>query len=389
VLAGDCDLATNDGLQLTQLPVIQQSAEGGRINYEAIPAVVWEHIDMNHFPPEGAESGALPFFADVRVRQAVAYGTNRLQMTEQILYGEVQPLSSYLPSDHWAWNPDTADDYPYDPATASSLLADAGWADSNGDGFVEASTDLTGEHSCRRGSWTIPAGTIFEVNFHTTTGNAMRDQLSTLFQANMADIGLKINLDLLPSSVWFGDDGPLTQRTYQIGEYAWVSDPDPAAWFLYGGMNVYRTPDGTFLNAMDAWDADTATLEAAGLDFETFAWGRPTADQLPEGYEFRRPEQIPHAADSLEGGNNLAWCNKEATQAAFEGENLIDPVERTPIYLELQRIFSDDLPSLILFQRLNVQAYGLTLCGPDSGPANNVAWNVETWYFDPTGACGN
>ncbi len=388
VLAGDCDFATSDGLQLTQLPFIQQSAEKGLVNYQAPPGLVWEHIDMNHLPPEGAENGAIPFFADVRVRQAVAYGTNRLQMTEQILYGEAQPMTSYLPSEHWAWNPDTADDYPYDPETASSLLADAGWADSDGDGIVEASTELTGDLSCRRGTWSIPAGTVFEVNFHTT-GNAMRDQLSTFFQADMAAIGIQINLDLLPPSVWFGDDSPLHQRTYQIGEFAWVTDHDPAAWFLYGGLNIYRLPDGSFLNAMDAWDADTAVLEAAGLDFETFAWGRPTAAALPRGYELRRSEQIPDAADNLEGGNNLAWCNKDATQAAFEGENRIDLQERLPYYLDLQRRFADDMPSLSLFQRLNINVYNAQLCGPDIGPANYESWNVETWYFDPTGACAD
>ena len=140
---------------------------------------------------------------------AIAYGTNRLQMTEQILYGEVDPLSSYLPSDHWAWNPDTADLYPYDPEQAMALLEEAGWTDSDGDGVREAAAAIDLEYSCGRGAAkTIPAGTVFEVDFHTTTGNAMREQLSTLFQSNMADIGIKVNLDLLPASVWFGDDGP-------------------------------------------------------------------------------------------------------------------------------------------------------------------------------------
>ncbi len=382
---GDCDFVTNESVNLNTLILCSYEPP---LKYKAVPAIVWEHIAMNHVPLEGAESDALPLFTDLRVRQAVAYGTNRLQMTEQILYGEVQPLTSYLPSSHWAWGSDTADLYPYDPDTARSLLADAGWVDSDGDSFVEASTTLTGEYSCHRGSWAIPAGTKFEVTFHTTN-DSMHNQLSTLFQDDMAAIGIQINLDLLPASLWFGNDGPLTQRTYQIGEFSWVSNPDPGAWFLYGGLNIYRLPDGTFLNAMDAWDADTATLEVAGLDWETFAWGRPIADQLPEGYEFRRPEQIPDAADNFEGHNILAWCNKDATQAAFEGENRIDPQERIPYYYELQRLFIDDLPSLPLFQHLDINAHGVTLCGPDPGPANYESWNVETWYFDPTGACND
>ncbi len=386
-LSGECDYATSDGLQLTQLPFIQQSAEQGLIAYDAIPSIVWEHIDMNHFPPEGAERDAIPFFADARVRQAVAYGTNRQQMTEQILYGEVQPLTSYLPSDHWAWNPETEGLYPYDPEQAAALLEEAGWVDTDGDGFREAASDITGEFSCRRGSYTIPAGTPFEVDFHTTTGNAMREQLSTLFQSNMADIGIKVNLDLLPASVWFGDDGPLNQRTFQIGEFAWVSDPDPGALFLYAGENVYRTPDGEFLVAETIWDQDQETLEAAGLDYETFAFGRPTEEELPEGYSLAYPEQIPSPEDDYEGGNYLGWCDAAATQAAFDGENRIEPEERLPYYLELQRIFADQMPSVPLFQRVEVEAYSPNLCGVARGPANYASWNVETWYFDPTGEC--
>ncbi len=380
-LSGECDYATSDGLQLTQLPFIQQSADQGLINYDAIPSVVWEHIDMNVYPPAAAERNGIPFFADQRVRQAVAYGTNRQQMTEQILYGEVTPLTSYLPSDHWAWNPETDGLYPYDPEQAKALLEEAGWTDADGDGVRSAASALTGEYGCGRGTWTVPAGTVFEVDFHTTTGNAMREQLSTLFQSNMADIGIKVNLDLIPASVWFGDDGPLNQRTFQIGEFAWVSDPDPAAFFLYGGTNIYKTPDGEFVNAVDLWARDEATLSAAGLTYDLFAFGRPTEDQLPEGYELSRPEQIPSPEDNLEGGNYIGWCDPAATQAAFDGENLIEPQERLPYYLELQRIFAEQVPSVPLFQRVEVEAYVNGLCGPAKGPSNYASWNVETWTF--------
>jgi peptide/nickel transport system substrate-binding protein len=380
-LSGECDFATDDGLQLTQVPFIQQSADQGLVAYDAIPALVWEHIDLNSYPPEGAETDALPFFVDPRVRQAIAYGTNRLQMTEQILYGEVDPLTSYLPADHWAWNPDTAAEYPYDPEQAMALLEEAGWTDADGDGVREAAAAIDLEYSCGRGAAkTIPAGTPFEVSFHTTTGNAMREQLSTLFQSNMADIGIKINLDLLPASVWFGDDGPLNQRTFQVGEFAWVSDPDPAALFLYAGTNVYRTEDGRFVNAVDLWEEMGGAV--GSLDYETFAFGRPTEEDLADtGLTKSYNEQIPSATDDLEGGNYLGWCNAAATQAAFDGENLIDPEARLPFYLDLQNIMIEDVPTVPLFQRLNVSAFSPRLCGPALGPANTPTWNVNDWYL--------
>lgn len=380
-LSGECDFATNDGLQLPQLPFIQQSADQGLIAYDAVAALVWEHIDFNVTPPPEAESDALPFFADARVRQAIAFGTNRQEMTEQILYGEVQPLTSYLPAEHWAYNPEVADLYPYDPDQARELLAEAGWSDSDGDGVLEASETLSGEYTCGRGAWSIPAGTPFEVSFHTTTGNAMREQISQLFQADMADIGLMVNLDLLPASVWFASDGPLFARTYQVGEFAWVAQPDPTSVFTYLGQNVYKTPEGEFLVAGTILGQNPDVLAGTGLTEEDFYFGRPTEEDLPEGYTLSQPEQIPHEGDNYEGGNNLSWCDNEADQLIFDADNVIDPSDRLPFFLEHQMVFAEQVPSLPLFQRVNIDAYATNLCGVALGPANTQTWNVETWYF--------
>jgi ABC-type transport system substrate-binding protein len=353
---------------------------------------------MNVWPVEpGTAADGLAFFADQRVRQAVAYGTNRQQMTEEILFGEVSPLTSNLPSDHWAWNPETEGAYPFDPEQAMALLEEAGWVDSDGDGVREASSTLTGEYSCGRGSWSIPAGTPFEVAFHTTTGNAMRQQLSTIFQSNMADIGLQINLDLLPAAVWFADDGPLTTRSYQIGEFAWVTSPDPDNKTLYMGLNMYSTPDGLQVNAQTILDENPDLLAGTGIDEFAFKFGRAVeeapdaaahqflASSLPEGYAFVYAEQIQSAYDVYEGQNNMGWCDPGATQAQWDGGNQLASEDRVPYYLEFQRIFAEQVPTLPLFQRVEVEAYSTNLCGPDRGPSNLASWNIETWYFAAPG----
>ncbi len=75
-----------------------------------------------------------PLFSDVRVRQAVALGTNTQDMIDTMgqdggtpLVGAVSPVAG------WAYNEDL-DPYPYDPEAAIALLEDAGWVDSDGDG---------------------------------------------------------------------------------------------------------------------------------------------------------------------------------------------------------------------------------------------------------------
>jgi ABC-type transport system substrate-binding protein len=214
----------------------------------------------------------------------------------------------------------------------------------------------------------------------------MREQLSTIFQANMADIGIKVNLDLIPASVWFADDGPLFTRTYQVGEFAWVSTADPSSVSIYGGINIYRTADGEFLTADNILAATPDFLTGTSLSEDDFRFGRPTEEDLPEGTSLFYAEQIPQAVDQLEGSNNLAWCNNDATQALFNGDNVIAPEDRLPFFLEAQRLFAEDVPSVPLFQRVEVEAYSTNLCGPARGPSNYASWNTETWTFVADGA---
>jgi peptide/nickel transport system substrate-binding protein len=412
VLSGECDHATSDGLQLTQLPFIQQSGDQGLLKYTAIPSTVWEHIDMQTWAdPDvnpGIEADSIPYFADVRTRMAIAYGTNRQQMTEQILYGEVQPLSSFLPSDHWAWNAETDGSYAYDPEQAKALLAEVGWADADGDGTLENAAAISGEFSCGRGDWTVPAGTQFQLDFHTTTGNAMREQMFAIFQSNMADIGITLNQAFLPASVWFADDGPLSTRTFQIGEYAFVAGADPGYLSTYAGINVYQVPDdspeaaegktGPFVTADKVLAANPDILTDLGVDEFTFKFGLDgdAADpatltfdktRLPEGYALLYRHVIPTEFNGFTGSNYPGWCNEAATQALFDGENVLDPQDRLPYYLEVQKLFAEDVPTVPLFQRVEVEATVVDLCGPARGPSNYVSWNVETWFFSPGGSC--
>jgi peptide/nickel transport system substrate-binding protein len=334
LIAGECDVATSDGLQVTNLPFMQQAKSKGLVDYHAQASTVWEHFDMNQWPWDDR----LPWFAKKEVRQAVGFGTNRQQMTEEILYGETEPMQSWIPSDSWAFNPDVKQ-YPYDPDAARELLASVGFEDKDGDGVVEAygysGTFPDGEE------WSIPDGTPFEISFNTTTGNAMREALSQIFQANMADIGINVSLDLMPASIYFADDGPLSQRRFDIAEYAWVSDPDPGGDTLWVGIDI---------------------LDDAGNVVLT--------------------EQIPDEADDWNGQNYDGWVNEEASQLSFAAKNAIRQSDRIPLYLDQQVIFMEEVPTLPLFQRVEVTGFGPDLKGWAKGPSNYVTWNINEWYFE-------
>lgn len=75
-------------------------------------------------------------FADVRVRQAFAYATDREAAVRSAFHGVVPfegngALSRSTPG----YAPDVADDYPHDPGRAAQLLDEAGWTEVDDEGY--------------------------------------------------------------------------------------------------------------------------------------------------------------------------------------------------------------------------------------------------------------
>ncbi|MDT0165109.1 ABC transporter substrate-binding protein [Actinotalea sp. AC32] len=104
-----------------------------------VPATQWEIAErefevQQYITPGrpvalGLNTVAGPF-ADVRVRQAFAYGTDREAAVESAFHGVIPfegngSVSRSTPG----YNADAADDYPYDPDKAVELLEDAGWTE--------------------------------------------------------------------------------------------------------------------------------------------------------------------------------------------------------------------------------------------------------------------
>ncbi|MFT4038384.1 MAG: ABC transporter substrate-binding protein [Thermomicrobiales bacterium] len=77
-------------------------------------------------------------FQDVEVRQALMVALDREAMARDILLGAARVANGTQPEISYAYAPDRlTTQYTFDVARAQELLADAGWADSDGDGIVE------------------------------------------------------------------------------------------------------------------------------------------------------------------------------------------------------------------------------------------------------------
>ncbi len=77
-----------------------------------------------------------PLFATKKVRQALTMGIDRQEIVDSLYYGYADPACSPFPSNLWAHNKELKP-WPYDPGRAKQLLAEEGWADTDGDGVLD------------------------------------------------------------------------------------------------------------------------------------------------------------------------------------------------------------------------------------------------------------
>lgn len=136
-----------------------------------------------NFRAYGDRSQPHPILADPRVRRAIEMALDRQRIVRSVLgeHGEVPegPVAQL----HWirdpAWRPPGPD-----PAGATALLRQAGWADRNGDGIL----DRDGEPL------------ILRLNFPGT--NAVRAMMSAQVQEQLRHLGVRIELVRLDGPVW-------------------------------------------------------------------------------------------------------------------------------------------------------------------------------------------
>ena len=102
-------------------------------------------IEIAHYPTRGftyyefnLDPEVTTKWQDQRVRQALLYALDRDSIVNDILLGYAEVAQGTQPVISYAYAPEAVTTkYTYDPEKAKSLLAEAGWTDSDGDGVVD------------------------------------------------------------------------------------------------------------------------------------------------------------------------------------------------------------------------------------------------------------
>ncbi|MEZ4600539.1 MAG: peptide-binding protein [Syntrophotaleaceae bacterium] len=119
-----------------------------------------------------------PLFQDKRVRQAMSFAIDKQELVEGVLLGLGQVATGPYKPGSWPYNPDVPR-YPYDPEKARTLLAQAGWTDSDGDGILDKD------------------GKPFAFTILTNQGNDQRIKSGEIIQRRFREVGIDVKLRVL------------------------------------------------------------------------------------------------------------------------------------------------------------------------------------------------
>lgn len=146
-----------------------------------------EEAQLIHFPFRQsafvAWNGRRAHLSDARVRTALALGTDREAIVDALLGGFGEVAQTGVPPMHFAYDETAGRSLRHNPAQAARLLEEAGWSDRDGDGVRED-----------------PTGAALQVEILYNQGNAVREKIAQIMQAQLAEVGVQV----VPSVVEWG-----------------------------------------------------------------------------------------------------------------------------------------------------------------------------------------
>lgn len=161
-------------------------------------------------------------FKDVRLRQAMAYAIDRKAIADKMYYNLRFEANSPIPPSLPKYHNNKLGAYDKDVEKAKKLLDEAGYKDTNGDGFREDSKEQE-----------------FKINLLAMDGSDISDPLAKFFIQSWKDIGLKAELV----------DG----RLHEFNSfYDMINNDDPKVDVFSGAWGTGSDPDPSGIWAKDS-----------------------------------------------------------------------------------------------------------------------------------------
>lgn len=153
-----------------------------------------------------------PLFQDQRVREAIAYAIDRQELIDGVLLGSGEAIASpYKPGTSWVNK--SLKPRPFDPSKAKRLLADAGWIDSDHNGYLDK------------------AGKALSFNIITNNGNKQRADTAMIIQQRLKQIGIKVNIRVIEWSAFI--ENFINKRQFDAVILGWSLTPEPDQYNIW------------------------------------------------------------------------------------------------------------------------------------------------------------
>lgn len=214
----------------------------------------------------------LPKYQSKELRQAMMYALNRQEWVDAFFFGYADVVNKPVPSSHW----NAADDseliqYEYDPEKSKQMLDEAGYVDTNDDGFRED-----------------PNGDEFVVKFsHYATGNPTFESRAQAIAQYFEAVGLRSEVEMVEVNLYYDmvekDDASI--ETF-FGGWGTGTDPDPSG--LWKADQLWNYPRYNNPEADQLLD-DALDIEIVGTDQEKrkelyVEWQKIVNEDLPMLY---------------------------------------------------------------------------------------------------------
>jgi peptide/nickel transport system substrate-binding protein len=152
-----------------------------------------------------------PLFDDKKVRQALAYATDRQSIIEGILLGLGRICTGPFSDVSWAYNP-RAKRYEYNPERALRILHDAGWKESDADGIL------------------VKDGRPFRFTIMTNQGNTESIRTAEIIQQNFRKIGIDVQIRVME---WQAFLEQIDKRSFDAMILGWGMGRDPDIYDIW------------------------------------------------------------------------------------------------------------------------------------------------------------
>lgn len=216
-----------------------------------------------------------PLFQDVNIRRALAHAVDKREIIDGVHYGLGQVSTGPYRPGMWYYKASTADPE-YDLQKAKTMLAAAGWTDSDGDGVLDRD------------------GQKFEFELITNQGNLQRKQVAEITQARFKALGIDVKIRIVEWSAFLAEF--VHKRKFDAIILGWNTGIDPDQYDMWHSSKTgeqefnfigYRNPkvDDLLERGRRTFDQDERKAIYGELQ-DILAWEQPyiflfIGDSLP------------------------------------------------------------------------------------------------------------